>query len=155
MITCQVESFEAALPELKAIFPVHWRELGMWRDRMPLAPQFSEYVRREMDGRLFLATVRRDGKIAAYYVAQVAPGFHYADTLTGTMDMMYVIPEQRQRGLCKPLLDHVQAELSRRGVQIWYSGYKTQNPLGMDRLHDLYGFGPADTYRSKWLGATP
>lgn len=155
MITAQVESFEAALPELNALFPRHWEELALFRDRMPLAPQYDEYVTRERSGRLFLVTVREGSRIAAYYTAQIAPGFHYAGTLTGTMDLTYVVPELRERGLALPLFRCVERELRRRGVQVWYSGYKAHKPNGLDQLLPVLGFEPADVYMIKWLGATP
>lgn len=155
MITAQVESFEAALPELNVLFPRHWEELALFRDRMPLAPQYNEYVTRERSGRLFLATVRADGRLAAYYVAQTAPGFHYAGTFTAHMDIKYVVPDLRGRGLIVPLMRTVERELRRRGVQAWYSGYKTCTPLGLDKILPALGFQPADSYLVKWLGAMP
>lgn len=152
MITAQVESFEAALPELRAIFPVHHAELALFQDRMPLDPQYDEYARRERAGSLFLVTVRKDGRITGYYTAQVAPGFHYGSTFTGTMDLMFVIPEERGRGTVVPLMRTVERELRRRGVRLWYSGHKTHKPLGLDRLLPMFGFQPADTYMAKWIG---
>ena len=152
MITAQVESFENCLPELKVLFPVHHGELGLFKGQMPLAPQYGEYVERERAGNLFLVTVRVDGNIAAYYVAQVAPGFHYEQTLTGTMDIMYVAPSYRGGGLCLPLFRAAERELKRRGVKVWYSGYKHHNPLNMPMLLLRLGFRPADVYCVKWLG---
>jgi L-amino acid N-acyltransferase YncA len=152
MITVQVEKFADAADELAGIFPCHWEELGLFRERMPLAPQLSEYARRDQHGELVLVTVRRSGRVVAYYTAHVRPGFHYGTTLTGTMDMMFVVPTERGRGLCGPLMRKVERELSRRGVQIWYSGWKTNKPQGMDRLHALLGFTAADTYQAKWIG---
>lgn len=155
MITAQIERFEDCLPELRAIFPRHWQELALFQDRMPLDPQYDEYVVRERAGRLLLVTVRKDGKIAGYYTAQVAPGFHYASTLTGTLDIMYIVPEERERGLAMPLFRQVERALRHRGVKLWYSGYKTANSLGLDRLLPLIGFKPADTYMTRWLGDAP
>lgn len=152
MITAQVESFECAIPEIKEIINEHWEELALNKARVPLAPQWEEYVRREKSGTLFLTTVRKDAKIAAYYIAQVAPGFHYSQTLTGTMDIAYVIPKFRERGLAIPLFRCVECEMRRRGVQVWYSGFKSHNPLGMDKLLNRLGFEPADVYCQKWLG---
>jgi GNAT superfamily N-acetyltransferase len=151
MITAAIESFELAIPEIKELIQFHWQELALNKDTVPLSPQWDEYVRREKNGTLFLATVRRDGKIAAYYIAQVAPGFHYSQTLTGTMDIAYVVPDQRQKGLAIPLFRTVEREMRRRGVKIWFSGWKTNNPLGMDKLLDAFGFTPADTYAVKRL----
>lgn len=155
MITAQVESFERALPELMSLFPRHWEELALYRDRMPLDPQYPEYVRRERTGALLLVTVRVDGRISAYYTAQLAPGFHYQSTLAAHMDMMYVVPEQRHRGLAVPLFRCVELELRRRGVKLWYSGYKASNPNQLNRVLPVLGFQPADVYMAKWIGDAP
>lgn len=152
MITAQVERFADAMPELRVIFPRHWEELALFRDRMPLDPQFDEYVRRNDAGSLLLVTVRVDGQVAAYYTAQSAPGFHYGTTLTAHMDMMYVVPERRNHGLGMPLFRCVEHELKRRGVQLWYSGYKSHAPNSLDRLLPILGFQPADVYMAKWIG---
>jgi GNAT superfamily N-acetyltransferase len=152
MITAQVESFERCLPELIEIFPEHWRELALFQDRMPLEPQYAEYVRREREGLLVLITVRRAGKIVGYHTAHVAPGFHYGSTLTATMDMLYIREEARNIGLAIPLFRCMEKELTRRGCRVWYTGYKTHNPLGMPRLLTALNFQPADTYYAKWIG---
>lgn len=152
MITVQIDSFEECIPELRQIFVTHHQELGLFRDQMPLDPDYREYIRREREGSLFLTTVRWNGKIAAYYCAQVKPGFHYKSTLTGTMDLAYVVPEERNRGLAFPLFRATERELRRRGVKVWYSGYKDHNPLGMPGLHKALGFVPADHYVVKWIG---
>jgi hypothetical protein len=71
--------------------------------------------------------------------------------MTATMDILYIHPHVRNRGLALPLFKCVEKELRRRGVKIWYSGYKTNNALGLDKLLDLFGFTPADSYCVKWL----
>lgn len=152
MLTAQIEPFEPAKDELAQIFLRHWEELALFRDKMPLDPQYGEYVNRNRSGVLFLATMRWDGDIVAYYIAQVAPGFHYNSTLCGIGDICYVVPEFRDRGLAYPLFRLVERELRRRGVKVWYSGWKTANPLGMDKLLPALGFGPADSYTAKWIG---
>jgi GNAT superfamily N-acetyltransferase len=152
MITYQVESFERALPELRVIFPTHWRELALFQDRMPLAPNFGDYITRERNGSLFLTTCRLNGHIVAYYVAFLSMGLHYSATVEARLDMVYVIPEVRNRGFVVRLFERVEAELRRRGAMIWYTGYKAHNPLGMPKLLDHLGFTEADIYRAKWIG---
>jgi predicted N-acetyltransferase YhbS len=70
------------------------------------------------------------------------------------MDIAYVVPHERNRGLALPLFRHTERELQRRGVKVWYSGWKMHNPLGMPELHQLLGFVPADSYAVKWIGDT-
>lgn len=152
MIRFQIERFEDCLPELRRIFPAHHAELALFKEQMPLDPQYGEYVRRERAGILFMVVGRWDERIVAYYVAQVAPGFHYGSTLTGVSDILYVVPEYRDRGLILPLMRHVELELKKRRVQVWYSGYKVHNPLNMPLVLGRLGFEPADVYCAKWLG---
>lgn len=151
MITAQIDSFERSMPELVPLFHQHWIELGLFRDRMPLAPQYAEYVRRERAGSLFLTTVRWDGRIAGYQTVQVAPGLHYGSTLTGHTDLYYIPRSDRGRGLVVPLFRTTERELRRRGVKVWYSGYKTHNPLQMPAVLDAFGFVPSDTLMVKWI----
>lgn len=152
MITAQVEQFADCQTELAAIFPLHWGELAKFKDRMPLMPQYGEYVRRNEAGGLLLITVRVDGQVMAYYTVQIAPGFHYETTLTATMDLCYIHPEVRNKGLSAPLFRAVEKELRRRGVKLWFSGFKEHSPLDMPVLLNLFGFKPSDAYWSKWLG---
>jgi len=152
MITAQIESFERALPELTPLFEQHWRDLALMQNRVPLAPQYGEYIRREREGSMTLATVRKDGGIVAYYTVQIAPGLHYSQTLTAHMDMMYIVENMKGRGLAFPLLRCVERELKRRHVKVWYSGWKAGKSQGMEYLHDLWGFEPADIHAVKWIG---
>jgi hypothetical protein len=151
LITYQVEPYENALPELKEIYPVHWLELALFQDRMPLKPQDAEYIARDRDGRLFLVTCRRDGELIGYYTCIVHNSLHY-DIPTALMDMIYMKIEFRSRGYAIRMIKFVEKELIKRGVQIWFSGFKTHKPLGLDRALKALGFGSADTYLAKWIG---
>src|ERR1700691_5140527 len=115
MITAQIEPFEPCLPELLVLWPLHWRELALFQDRIPLRPQVQEYLHRTRAGTMFLATVRHNSRMAGYFLFQVNPGFHYGETLTGTTDIFWIIPEFRDRGLFLPLIRCVERELRRRG----------------------------------------
>jgi hypothetical protein len=151
LITYQVEPYENALPELKQIYPVHWLELALFQDRMPLMPQDHEYIARDRDGRLFLTTCRRNGELIGYYTCLVHNSLHY-DIPTALMDMIYMKIEFRSRGYAIHMIKFVEKELIKRGIQVWYSGFKTHKPLGLDRALEHLGFLPADTYLTKWIG---
>ncbi len=151
MITAQIESIRACWPELMEIFPVHWRELALFQDTVPLAPQRDEYFRREQEGKLFLVTMRWNGKVAGYFICQLANGFHYGKTLTATTDIYFVLPEFRNRGLFLPLYRCVEREVRRRGAEVFYCGWKTTNPLLMNEMLPKLGFIHADTYCAKLI----
>lgn len=154
MITFQAERLHDCLEEMKPLFPIHWQALGVFRDKMPLAPRYDEYLRRELDGQVMNMTVRKDGKIIAYYITFVAPGLHYGETLSSTMDITYVHPDYDKQGLIVRLMLKAEKELRSRGVQVWYTGSKISSTYheSMDRLVTKFGFKPVDLYYAKWIG---
>ena len=152
MITAQIESIAACWDELQPLFRQHHAELALYQDRMPLSPQTEVYFERERNGSLFLATIRWDGRIVGYQITFLTPGFHYSTTLTGTQDILWIVPEVRDRGLAFPLFRIVEKELRRRGASLWNCGMKHDNPLGLDRLLPKLGFSPSDSYFSRWIG---
>lgn len=150
MMTAQIEDFEDCIDEMKAIFPGHWEELGIFKEHMPLDPQYEVYRRRNKDGELVMPTVREDGKIIAYWPTFVAPGLHYGSTLTATMDILYVHPEHRNSGAAKMLFKCLKQELTRRGVKVWYVGSKLHKDI--ESFYLALGFEPVEKYFGIWLG---
>src|SRR5690348_11565534 len=110
MITAQLETLGDCLEEMKILFPLHWDEIAIFKDKMPLEPQYEIYFRREAAGELVMPILRCDGKIIGYWPTFVAPGLHYGSTLTATTDILYVHPDHRGNGSGKLLFDCLKAE---------------------------------------------
>lgn len=150
MITIQTESFEKRLDEFKPLFPLHWKELALNRDKVPLDPQYEVYIERERRGELLFVTMRELGEPIGYFIGFIAPGLHYKTCLTCTMDIFYVHPEQRgKRGGIK-LFKFIENELKRRGVQRWFVGSKCHSDASW--LFEFLNFNKVEVYYSKWLG---
>lgn len=152
MITAQVESWSACLPELVEIFPEHYASLALNRDKVPLAPRFDVYARMEADGSLFVVTLRELGKLVGYFVGFVTPSLHYSTCLECKTDIFWVRPEFRTggRNAGKQLFRAVERELKRRGVQRWFVGTKLHQDASA--LFSVLGFEPVEVYHSKWIG---
>lgn len=150
MITAQIESFHKTLPELAPLLPVHWEELGLYQDKMPLDPAYGVYFDRENRGELLFVTVREDGRLIGYWISVIAPGLHYKTTLTNTMDILYVAPEHRGNDAGFLLADLVKAESIRRGVRLWWVGSKNHKQI--EWFFERLGFERQETYFSMWLG---
>lgn len=60
MLTAQVESFADRLHELKPLLPLHWEELALDKDKVPLDPQYDTYIAREDHGEVLFVTLRDD-----------------------------------------------------------------------------------------------
>jgi len=150
MLTIQLESFTERLDEFKPLFPLHWEELALNKDKVPLDPQYDIYVEREKRGELIFATIRELGKPVGYFIGFVAPGLHYKTCLTCTMDIFYVCKEKRKGTAGIKLFRFVEKELKRRGVQRWFMGSKVH--ADASALFERIGAAKVETYYSKWLG---
>jgi GNAT superfamily N-acetyltransferase len=150
MITCQVEPFPPFLEEVKPILPIHWEELALHKEKVPLDPQYNVYLERDAQGGVILVTAREDGKLIGYFVGFIAPGLHYQTCLTCTMDIFYVHPDHRGGGTGYHLFKSAEKELKRRGVQRLFVGSKLHKDASW--LFEKLGYEEVERYYSAWLG---
>lgn len=149
-ISIQAEKLSDILDEMKVVFPIHWEELALNKDKVPLDPQYDIYLAREERDELILVTVRQEGGLIGYFVGFIAPGLHYKTCLTCTMDIFYIHPDYRGSDLGFRMFNYVERELRARGVQRWFMGSKLHKDASF--LFDKIGAEPCETYHSKWLG---
>ena len=150
MITCQVEPFPPFLEEVKPILPIHWEELALHKEKVPLDPQYNVYLERDAQGGVISITAREDGKLIGYFVGFIAPGLHYQTCLTCTMDIFYVHPDHRGGGTGYHLFKSAEKELKRRGVQRLFVGSKLHKDASW--LFEKLGYEEVERYYSAWLG---
>ncbi len=150
MLTAMVEPYMATLEEMKPLFNMHWEELALNKDKVPLDPQWHEYARREEAGQILHIVLRDAGKLVGYYTGFIAPGLHYQTCLTLTMDIFWLHPDIRGGTASLRLFRAVEAEARRRGVHRIFHGSK--NHKDSSRLFAALGFEPVETYHSKWIG---
>lgn len=150
MITAHVESFVANIEELKEVIPLHYEELAMNKDKVPLSPRWGVYAAQEAIGELFFVALRDQGKLAGYFIGFVSPGLHYSTCLTCIQDIFYVKPDERGAAAGNILFEFVERELKRRGVKRLIANSKNHFPAAW--LFDRRGYEPIETIHSKWLG---
>jgi N-acetylglutamate synthase-like GNAT family acetyltransferase len=150
MLTAQVEPFLPFLEEVKPLLPGHWEELALNKDKVPLDPQYQEYVRRAHANEASSVTLRKDGQLVGYFVGFICPALHYKTCLTYTMDIFYVHPMFRGAGGGKMMVECLEKELKRRGVQRTYMGTKCHKDAGW--LFEQLGYEKVEVYYSKWIG---
>lgn len=152
MITAQVESYSACLPELVPLYPDHWRELALDKDRpeASLDPMWDVYAERDAAGQVLLVTLRENGALVGYFLGFVAPGLHYRQCLTFHGDIFRVLPSHRGRFGGLRMGRALIAECKRRGVKRMFCGEKLHLPSG--RLFKALGFSPVETMHSLWIG---
>lgn len=150
MITAHIESFEENLEYLKPLLPIHYKELALNQDKVPLSPQFDKYVATEKQGGLIFVTLRSAGQMVGYFIGFIAPGLHYSTCLTCQMDIFYVLPEHRGGGAGFQLFKFVEQQLKKRGVQRLFVGSKLHKDASW--LFEKLNYTPVETYYSAWLG---
>lgn len=150
MITCHVESLAEHLEEIKVLLPLHYEELALNKDKVPLSPRYDIYVAREKAGELLFVTVRQAGEMVGYFIGFVAPGLHYSTCLTCVMDIFYVRKDLRKGRTGIRLFQFVRAELKRRGVQRWFVGSKIH--ADASALFKYLKLEPCETFYTQWLG---
>lgn len=150
MITAQIELYSDCIEEMKPLFVDHWKELGIYQDKMPLDPNYALYQFRQNQNELVMPTIRENGKIIGYWPTFITNGLHYNSTLTASMDILYIHPDHRGSGAGKMLFECLRDELKRRGVKIWYTGSKNHKQI--EWFLKMMGFDPVETCFAMWLG---
>ena len=150
MITFEIESFTDNLPELKTILPLHYEELALDQDKVPLSPQYDIYEAREAAGELIFVTARQKGELIGYFIGFISAGLHYSTCLTCIMDIFYIHPEHRGSSFGFKLFEFVENELKRRGVDRWFVGSKCH--LDASWLFEKLGFERVEVTYSKYMG---
>ena len=150
MITAQVEPYSKCLPELMECYDLHWEELALNKDKVPLDPQYDLYEARDDAGQLLLVTLRETGRLVGYFIGFIAPGFHYKTCLTLTMDIFWTHPDVRGGFSGVKLFRLVEKEAKRRGVQRMFYGSKMHKDAS--RLFEYLKMEPVEIYYTKWIG---
>lgn len=150
MISAQVEPYADCLPELREIYPIHWQELALNKDKVPLNMMWEVYEQHDANDALLLVTLREGGALVGYFIGFIYPGLHYRDCLTLTMDIFFTVPDVRGRTAALRLFRAVEREAKARGVQRVFFGSK--NHRDSSRLFKALGYTPVETWHSKWIG---
>lgn len=150
MITFAIETIRDNLVELQDILPLHYQELALNQDKVPLSPQYEKYLEAEDKGDFLMVTARDKGLLIGYFWGFVSYGLHYSTCLTCNMDIFYVHPDYRGSNTGFHLFNFVEKELKRRKVDRWFVGSKVSLPA--DWLFEKLDFERVEVYYTKWLG---
>jgi hypothetical protein len=152
MLTAQVEKFNNDFSEISNMLTIHYEELALNKDKVPLDPQWNLYDLHEQNDSLAYIALRESGELIGYVISIIAPGLHYKTCLTAHMDILFVRPDKRDVAAKGALLlvDTLEKELRRRGVQRWFMGTKLHKDIGV--IFKRRKFIPVEMTYTKWLG---
>ena len=149
-ITYQQELFTDIQLELQPLLLQHYEEVSMYKDHVPLAPDWARYKDMEEKGILHIVTVRDAGTLVGYYVTMIVQGLHYRFTRYGVNDIVLMKPEYRNTGVGLGLFRKVEELLREEGVEVMTVHMKTFIPF--DKLCEGLGFDYAERLYTKYLG---
>lgn len=102
-------------PEIAPLLRLAWGEANSALS-YSLAPNMDLYCGLEERGALRLFTARVEGALAGYAIVFIAPRPHNAEKLVGVLDVIFVHPDHRQRGVAGGLLRFAEAGLKAAGA---------------------------------------
>jgi N-acetylglutamate synthase-like GNAT family acetyltransferase len=117
--------------------------------RVPLEVDWDKYDALEKAGALLFVTLRKDGRIAGYYMGFVGGHLHYKSCVSLTMDIYWTHPSVRGHTAALRLMREVHRQAHSRGVSRVFAISK--NHRDSSRLFAALGYRPIETVHSKWI----
>lgn len=145
-----VETLDECLEETKPIFKKHYEEIAMYRDRIPLSPDYDKYYSLEEAGILHIITVRDCGKLIGYFWSIISPHLHYSTTISAVNDILYIDKKYRDKGIGQKMFEFAEEKLKELGVQTLAIHMKTSLPF--DSLCVGMGYDYAERNYTKYIG---
>ena len=149
MVTFQRESWRDIFEEIQPFLPIHYKELAVDQNDVPLDPNWQFYNDQCDSGVLICFTARDEGKLIGYNLSFVRGHIHYQSTLTAHNDIYYLSKAYRKHGNGRNFFSAWMVELKRMGVVRVLLGTKLHEDHR--QLFKHLGFQEADTILTKVL----
>jgi GNAT superfamily N-acetyltransferase len=122
MVTYQVETYDQVVPDIKELIKLHYDEVALHKESIPLDPDWARYKVLEDNGMLFIATARDQSQLVGYSVFFVTRHMHYNSTLMASNDILYLHPDYRQGMSGIKLIKFSESELKKRNITkvLWH-----------------------------------
>ena len=149
-VSFKVERWADALPEMKILFPEHWEELALDRDKFPMDVCNERYLQCEAANALLLVTARAGRRLIGYYVGMLLPHLHYQSSGMMLHSDMYFVLKEFRNGVGAKLLMCVQDAAQKRGCVKMYLSCKVHS--NHTQLFQKMGFRQSDIMHVKTFG---
>ena len=149
-ITFAVEDWFDVREEMAPLWPLHWEEVALNRDKIKLDPDFATYDFLANTGQLHIVVARKQGEIIGYHFTMVRPHLHYRTSLSGMTDIYFIAPAHRTGRTPLRLFQFVEKTLKARGVQKLFTGTKLSLDAGP--LFEFMGWTETERLYTKVIG---
>lgn len=149
MITFQPEPWASFKYEAASLWPKHWEEVAIHKDKIKLNVDFRQFDLLDSAGQLVVIVGREEGAVVGYWVGFIRPHLHYADSLTAYTDVYFIDPDYRRPRAALRLFQAVERELKRRGAQKIFTATKLH--LDHSKLFRALGYTETERLFTKLL----
>lgn len=145
MLSANVEPISLRVDEITDLIGDHYGELSEHKGkRIPLDPDFEQYLLRDAAGEIIFVGLRSDGDLVGYLIAFVSSALHYKSCLTSICDIFFVHRGYRGDSGGALLFFAWEAECKRRGVKLMSAGIKARHQERAAPLLEGLGFMPTE-----------
>jgi GNAT superfamily N-acetyltransferase len=136
---------------LQPLLRKHYKELAHYED-IPLQPDKDFYFALQYSGalRIYAAVSMATKEIVGYAVMIVRSAPHYSGSLQAVQDVLWVDFAHRHNGLGTALVEFVDNELRKEGVQVVYQHVKLAH-RALQHVLETAGYVPVDLIMGKRL----
>lgn len=146
-----VERWATYAPDAEALWALHWQEVALTQQEVPMDMDLERYAALDDAGILHIVTGRDDGRLIAYHTSLVLGHLHYKSTLHSLTDLYWVHPLWRRGTIALKLFGAAHRSLKARGVVKVISGTKLHSGLDMSRLFEFMDYTLAEKSYTKLL----
>jgi hypothetical protein len=122
MVTYQVETYEQVVPDIQELIKLHYEEIALNKQAIPLDPDWNRYKMLSDNNMLCIITARDDSRLIGYSIFFINQHMHYNSTKVASNDVLYLLPEYRKGMAGIKLLKVSEQELKKINVTkvVWH-----------------------------------
>lgn len=145
-----VEKVKNCLEEMKPLLQEHYEQVAMYKDKIPLEPDYDKYLDLCDSGILHIVTARDEDKLIGYYISMMVPHIHYSSHKFAVNDILYIDEEYRKTLVGLEMFKFAEKCLKEEGVSVMTIHMKTSLPF--DSLCEGLGYDYAERNYTKYIG---
>jgi predicted GNAT superfamily acetyltransferase len=109
--------------EQQGILADHWEEVALNKRLMKLEPRWSTYFQMELAGTLFVIGAYEANKLIGYSANIIQPHLHYAGLMVCMNDLLFVLPEYRDKPVGLRLMAQTRVVAKHKGAELmlWHA----------------------------------
>ena len=107
MIKFGVEKYHQVCEDIKELIKLHYEEIAVNKDVIPLDPDWDRYKYLDDNGLIMIITARDESKLVGYSIFFITSHLHYKSTVYANNDLLYLHPEYRKGSLGIKLISYI------------------------------------------------